>query len=102
MLREARVVHDYVQLEFHDNVVLNLNNDLEFDGRCVRANDGTEVLRILCGATVREVVQTSESFSLTFSGDHLLTMSLKPDAWRSPEALAMYVPGEPPVVMTEP
>jgi hypothetical protein len=102
-VREARIMHDYIQVEFLDGTVLNLNNDVELDGWSVPYTDQPQLpLLSLAGCVVLEVGLTADCFKLTLSGDHFLTMTLKPEAWRSPEALALYVPGEPPVVFTEP
>jgi hypothetical protein len=102
-LREARTLHDYIQLEFHDSVILNLNNEATLDGRPVPfSKDGEELLRALSGTTVLEVTRTPEYFGLTFSGGRVLLMNLRPEAWRSPKALSMHLPGEPIVVLNEP
>jgi hypothetical protein len=84
-----------------DGTVLNLNNDVELDGWCVPHTDEAQFLS-LAGCVVLEVSLTADCLKLKLSGDHFLTMTLKPEAWRSPEALALFVPGEPPVVFTEP
>jgi hypothetical protein len=102
-VRKARIMHDYIQVEFLDGTVLNLNNDVELDGWSVPYTDEAQLpLHSLAGCTVLEVSLTADCLKLKLSGDHFLTMTLKPDAWRSPEALALFVPGEPPVVFTEP
>jgi hypothetical protein len=103
VLREARTLHDYIQLEFHDCAILNLNNEVSLDGRPVPfSGEGEELLRPLSGSTVVEVTRTSEYFALGFSGGRVLSMNLRPEAWRSAEALSMYLPGEPIVVLNEP
>ena|SRR6185436_10968273 len=101
-VREARIVDDYIQVEFLDGTVLNLNNDIELDDRPVPYTDEAQLsLRYLSGCTVLEISLTSEHLELKLT-DHVLIMILKPEAWRSPEALALFLPGEPPIVLTEP
>lgn len=102
-VREARVVHDYIQVEFLDGTVLNLNNDVELDGWSVPYNDEAQLpLLSLAGCIVLEVSLTANWLKLELSGDHSLTMTLRPEAWQCPEALSLFIPGEPPIVFTEP
>jgi hypothetical protein len=101
VLDNVAIVHDYIQLKFLDGTVLNLNNDVGVDGQLVPSSSlGESQLRSLVGLTVREVGCTAELLTISFDGVRLLTMTLKPQDWRSPEAVVLYLPGEPPVVWT--
>ena len=103
VVREARIMHDYIQVEFLDSTVLNLNNAVELDGCSVTdTHEGQLLLPSLAGRTVVDVSLTTDCLEIKLSGDHLLAMTLKQEAWRSPEAMALFVPGEPPIVLTDP
>ena len=95
VVRDAELIHDYVQLRFHGGIVLTLNNAIELDGqRLANSPAGRIALASIVGRTVNDVARAADQIVLNFRGGSALTMSLQPPSWHSPEALVLTRPGE--------
>ena len=90
VVREADLVHDYVQLRFHGGLLLTLNNAVALDGQ-VLANSpaGRIALASIIGRAVSDVERDADQLVLNFRGGSTLTMSLQPPSWHSREALIL-------------
>jgi hypothetical protein len=90
VVREAELVHDYIQLRFHGGLVLTLNNAVELDGHAL-ANSaaGRTLLASLIGRAVNDVARAADQLVVSFRGGSALTMSLQPQARHSPEAVEL-------------
>jgi hypothetical protein len=90
VVREAELVHDYIQLRFHGGLVLTLNNAVQLDGQALANSPvGRTLLASLIGRAVNDVARAADQFVLNFRGGSTLTMSLQPQRWHSPEALEL-------------
>jgi hypothetical protein len=90
VVREAELIHDYVQLRFHGDVVLTLNNIVELDGQQLsNSSSGRTLLASLVGRTVGDVARAADRIVLSFRGGPTLTMSLQAPASHSTEALQL-------------
>jgi hypothetical protein len=88
VVREADLIHDYVQLRFHGGLVLTLNNAVELDGQVLSNSPaGRIALASIVGRAVNDVARAADQLIVNFRGGSLLTMSLQPQAWHSREAL---------------
>jgi hypothetical protein len=93
VVREADLIHDYVQLRFHGGLVLRLNNAVELDGQVLsNSAAGRILLAAIVGRAVNDVARAADQIVLSFRGGSALTMSLQPSAWHSPEALTLSRP----------
>lgn len=93
VVREADLIHDYVQLRFHGGLVLRLNNVVELDGQVLlNSSSGRILLASIVGRAVNDVARAADQIVLSFRGGSALTMSLQPSAWHSPEALTLSRP----------
>lgn len=93
VVREAELIHDYVQLRFHGGLVLTLNNAVELDGQVLsNSAAGRILLASIVGRAVNDVARAADQIVLNFRGGSALTMSLQPSAWHSPEALTLERP----------
>ena len=90
VVREAELIHDYVQLRFHGGIVLTLNNVVALDSQ-VLANSaaGRTLLASIVGRAVNDVARAADQIVLSFRGGSALTMSLQPSGWHSPDALKL-------------
>jgi hypothetical protein len=90
VVRDAELIHDYVQLRFHGGVVLTLNNAVALDSH-VLANSaaGRTLLASIVGRTVNDVARAADQIVVSFRGGSALTMSLQPPTWHSREALVL-------------
>jgi hypothetical protein len=88
VVREAELIHDYVQLRFCSGWVLTLNNPVELDGQML-ANSaaGRIALASVVGRAVNDVERAADQVVLTFRGGLALTMGLQSHAANSREAL---------------
>lgn len=90
VVREAELIHDYVQLRFHSGAVLTLNNAVALDGQQLsNSSAGRIALASIVGRSVNDVARAADQIVLNFRGGSALTMSLQPSAWHSPEALKL-------------
>ena len=87
---DALQVHDYVQLLFEKDIVLNIYNAL----RLCHGDD----LRALHGAMLLRVEEKPAQLILSFSHGRRLAIDLCDNAYNGPEALALHVPGHPTMV----
>ena len=93
VVREADLIHDYVQLRFHGGFVLRLNNAVELDGHVLSNSPaGRILLASIVGRAVNDVERAADQIVVNFRGGAALTMSLQPSAWHSPEALTLSRP----------
>jgi hypothetical protein len=76
VVREADLIRDYVQLRFHDDVVLTLHNAVELDGHRL-AN------------MVNDVARAADRIVVNFRDGPTLTMSLQSPASPTVEALQL-------------
>ena len=90
VVTDALKVHDYVQLLFEQDIVLNIYNEL----RLCHGDD----LRALNGATLLRVEEKPAQLLLSFSQGTRLDIDRGDDASHGPEALALHVPGYPTMV----
>ena len=90
VVREAELIHDYVQLRFHGGAVLTLNNAVALDGQLLsNSAAGRIALAAIVGRSVNDVARAADQIVLNFRGGSALTMNLQPAAWHSPEALKL-------------
>jgi hypothetical protein len=93
VVREADLIHDYVQLRFHGGLVLRLNNAVELDGQVLSNSPAGRIqLAAIVGRAVNDVERAADQIVLNFRGGSALTMGLQPSAWHSPEALTLKRP----------
>ena len=93
VVREAELIHDYVQLRFHGGLVLTLNKAVELDGQVLTNSPaGRTLLASLIGRAVNDVARAADDLVMNFRGGTTLTMSLQPQAWDSREALVLQRP----------
>jgi hypothetical protein len=90
VVREAELIHDYVQLRFHCGFVLTLNNVVEIDGqKLANSAAGRTQLAALIGRAVNDVVRIADQLVVNFRGGSALTMSLQPQAGQLREVLLL-------------
>jgi hypothetical protein len=90
VVRDAELIHDYVQLRFHGGLVLTLNNAVALDGHPLSNGSASRiVLASIVGRAVNDVARAADQIVLNFRGGSALTMSLQPMTWHSPEALSL-------------
>ena len=93
VVRDADLIHDYVQLRFHGGLVLTLNNAVELDGLLLsNSSAGRIVLASIVGRSVNDVARAADQIVLNFRGGLALTMSLQPLTWHSRRALVLVRP----------
>jgi len=82
VVRDAELIHDYVQLSFHGDSALTLNNTVKLDGQPLsNSPSGRTLLASLVGRAVIDVARDADELVVNFRGGPALTMSLKPPAW---------------------
>jgi len=87
---DALKVHDYVQLLFEQDIVLNIYNEFKLsNNHDVSSLNGIKVLK---------VEEKPEAVILYFSNGTRLDIDLRDEAYNGPEALELCVPGQPTVV----
>jgi hypothetical protein len=90
VVREAELIHDYVQLRFHGELVLTLNNVVELDGQqLANSPSGRILLASLVGRTVGDVARAADRIVLHFRDGPMLTMSLAGASSHSAAALSL-------------
>lgn len=95
VVRDAELIHDYVQLRFHGGLILTLNNVVQLDGLLLaNSSAGRIVLASIVGRAVNDVERAADQIVLNFRGGAALTMSLQPSAWHSPAALSLSRPSD--------
>ena len=88
VVREAELIHDYVELRFHGGLVLRLNNTVELDGAALSNSPvGRTLLAALMGRAVSDVERVADDLVLNFRGGCTLTMSLQSAASHGAEPL---------------
>ena len=86
VVREAELIHDYVELRFHGGLVLTLNNAVELDGQPLSNSPaGRTLLASIVGRSVSDVARAADRIVLSFRGGSTLTMSLQPQAGIRPK-----------------
>jgi hypothetical protein len=94
-VREADLIHDFVQLRFHGGLVLTLNNAVELDGQLLANSPaGRIALASIVGRAVNDVARAADQIVVNFRGGSTLTMSLQPSQRRSPEAIRLSRPSD--------
>ncbi len=102
VVREAELIHDYVELRFHGGLVLTLNNVVELDGQALSNSPaGRTLLASLIGRAVNDVARAADRLVVNFRGGSTLSMSLQPQAWHSTEALTLSRPSSAPCASYE-
>ncbi len=90
VVREAELIHDYVELRFHGGLVLRLNNAVEFEGqRLTNSPSGRTLLASIVGRTVGDVARAADRIVLSFRGGATLTMNLQTPAPHASEPLKL-------------
>jgi hypothetical protein len=93
VVREAELIHDYVELRFHGGLVLKLNNAVELDGAVLSNSPaGRTLLASLMGRAVSDVERAADDLVLNFRGGSRLTMNLPPHSQSLHEALILERP----------
>ncbi len=88
VVREAELIHDYIELRFHGGLVLRLNNAVELDGqRLTNSPLGRTLLASIVGRTVSDVARAADRIVVNFRGGATLTMSLQPQPGMRPSAM---------------
>ncbi len=90
VVMNARRVHDYTQLLFERDIVLNIYNEWTL-------SSGSD-MRGLKGAKLIQAEEKCEALHFSFSNGKCLDVALCDEAYNGPEALELCVPGQPPVV----
>jgi hypothetical protein len=81
VVREAELIHDYIELRFHGGLVLRLNNAVELEGqRLTNSPSGRTLLASIVGRTVSDVARAADRIVLSFRGGATLTMNLQTPA----------------------
>ena len=81
VVREAELIHDYIELRFHGGLVLKLNNAVELEGqRLTNSPSGRILLASIVGRTVGDVVRAADRIVVNFRGGATLTMDLQSPA----------------------
>jgi hypothetical protein len=83
--------HDYLQVRFGADALLNIFNRVLLDGESGLQN--------LVGSVVTGVDCTQEQIRIHF-GSACLSISLEEASWTGPEALALYLGDQPPIIVT--
>ena len=89
-LLEGRFVEDYLQLLFSNERVLTIYNDFKI------APPGD--IEGIKNSVVKSVFQGSDTLTIVFDNDSRFVVSLRDEAYSSPEALTLFIPGNPLVV----
>jgi hypothetical protein len=90
VVREADLIRDYVQLRFHDDVVLTLHNAVELDGqRLTNSASGRTLLASVVGRMVNDVARAADRIVVSFRDGPALTMSLQSSPSSATEALQL-------------
>ena len=90
VVREAELIHDYIELRFHGGLVLRLNNAVELDGqRLTNSPLGRTLLASTVGRTVGDVARAADRIVVNFRGGATLTMNLQPPAPHASEPLQL-------------
>jgi hypothetical protein len=93
VVREAELIHDYVELRFHGGLVLRLNDVVVLDGAVLSNSPvGRTLLASLIGRAVSDVARAADQLVLRFRGGSMLSMSLLPQSLQLHEALVLYRP----------
>jgi hypothetical protein len=96
VVREADLIHDYVQLRFHGGLMLTLNNAVELDGQpLANSPAGRIVLASIVGRAVNDVARAADQIVLSFRGGLALTMNLHAPTMHGREALTLARPSAP-------
>ncbi|HEX4972852.1 MAG TPA: hypothetical protein VFV69_17490 [Steroidobacteraceae bacterium] len=99
VVREADLIHDYVQLRFHGGLVLTLNNAVELAGQLLANSPaGRIALASIVGRAVNDVERAADQIVVNFRGGSALTMSLHASDCHSREALTLTRSPAPPMV----
>ena len=102
VVREADLIHDYVQLRFHGGLVLTLNHAVELDGQLLANSPaGRIALASIVGRAVNDVSRAADQIVLNFRGGLALTMSLQVPASHAREALTLVRPSAPGPALSE-
>ena len=102
VVREADLIHDYVQLRFHGGLMLTLNNAVKLDGQpLANSSAGRIVLAAIVGRTVNDVSRAADQIIVNFRGGLALTMSLQTPTLHGREALTLARPSAPSTALSE-
>lgn len=90
VVREADLIHDYVQLRFHGGLVLTLHNAIALEGQLLSNSPaGRIALASIVGRAVNDVARAADQIVLNFRGGAALTMSLALPTPHSHEVLTL-------------
>jgi hypothetical protein len=90
VVREAELIHDYIELRCHGGLVLRLNNAVELAGQqLTNSPSGRTLLASIVGRTVGDVARAADRIVLSFRGGATLTMNLQTPAPHASEPLTL-------------
>lgn len=90
VVREAELIHDYVELRFHGGLVLKLNNAIELDGAALSNSPaGRTLLASLIGRAVSDVARVADELVVSFRRGSTLTMNLQSPVPHADEPLKL-------------
>ena len=90
VVREAELIHDYVQLRFTHDIVLTLNNAVELDGHALsNSPSGRILLASIVGRTVSDIARAADRIVMNFRDGPTLAMSLQPSPSQAREPLKL-------------
>jgi|KBSSwiStaDraftv2_1062776.scaffolds.fasta_scaffold05073_10 hypothetical protein len=102
VVREADLIHDYVQVHLHGGLVLTLNNAVELDGQLLTNSPaGRIALASIVGRAVNDVARAADQIVVNFRGGLALTMSLQTPALHARGALTLTRPSAPIPALSE-
>jgi hypothetical protein len=90
VVRDAELIHDYVELRFHGGLVLKLNNVVELGGAALSNSPaGRILLASVVGRAVGDVARAADRIVVNFRGGATLTMNLQSLAPHAKEPLEL-------------
>lgn len=85
----ACIVHDYVQVYFTGNCILNVNNTYEIYGSTISLLKGNELISVLEG---------EQEIEFIFGNLAKIRVDMSPNGFHGPEAMELLRPGFPLVI----
>ncbi|SDX52801.1 hypothetical protein SAMN05444064_1248 [Pseudomonas syringae] len=86
---KACIVHDYIQIFFAEDVILNINNSYHIFGSTVKGLRGKKLINVSEG---------EQEIELVFEGLAKIRVDMSPDGFHGPEAMELLRPGFPLVI----
>lgn len=89
VVKEVNRIEDYLQIEFTDETVINVNNNFEFNGDNLKSIEKEELLSIF---------ECDSRIDLHFRNDKMISVSLLEKDYNGPEAMELHRKGKPPII----